>query len=465
MAFGSPPDTEPSLVFSPSEYSKSPFEHHWQGPHLAGIAPMSPQTRFDTNRWVDTSRPACSPEVACCDDEDCSAECSADCTTMCHGFVDCDKSTACSDACSDAGCDEAECEEAVCDEAHCEEVLCTESDCPDTETACFDTSCFTDSNGNLDQAALDFLNQNDSFQQWCGTTGLMPSCHSNHAPCNFSGPEFGHTAQPNMEKQFRMSPSQDAPSLLKSADFQQYSSQCTYGKHPHIFDSPTSSSQGDLIPGNVLHCNLHGAQSCMDSSNQQCNFDFGSANYTANSPLGFVPWSSLQISQHRNHQHFAHSRALQLQYCHSHAHVHHHPLHMSSPSTHTPSLSIGSSPVISPIGGGQTASSTFTTPELSATAESYVCKWVHKSNGILTRCGARFPDSSKLQEHLTLAHSDALEGARGHGYYCCWEGCHRPDDPFSQKSKLQGHFLTHSNRVYFPLFVLLGYTLTTSAPR
>jgi hypothetical protein len=33
---------------------------------------------------------------------------------------------------------------------------------------------------------------------------------------------------------------------------------------------------------------------------------------------------------------------------------------------------------------------------------------------------------------------------KGNGYYCCWEGCHRPDEPFSQKSKLQGHFLTHS---------------------
>ncbi|GAB1212751.1 hypothetical protein ATERTT37_001898 [Aspergillus terreus] len=38
-----------------------------------------------------------------------------------------------------------------------------------------------------------------------------------------------------------------------------------------------------------------------------------------------------------------------------------------------------------------------------------------------------------------------VDGAKGTGYYCCWEGCHRPDEPFSQKSKLQGHFLTHSN--------------------
>ncbi|KAI9928761.1 zinc-finger protein [Aspergillus wentii] len=42
-----------------------------------------------------------------------------------------------------------------------------------------------------------------------------------------------------------------------------------------------------------------------------------------------------------------------------------------------------------------------------------------------------------------------VDGAKGNGYYCCWEGCHRPDEPFSQKSKLQGHFLTHSNHKSF----------------
>jgi hypothetical protein len=75
----------------------------------------------------------------------------------------------------------------------------------------------------------------------------------------------------------------------------------------------------------------------------------------------------------------------------------------------------------------------------------HVCKWAASIHGIKAVCGATFADPGALQEHLIASHMSTVNGAKGNGYYCCWEGCHRPDEPFSQKSKLQGHFLTHSN--------------------
>lgn len=120
--------------------------------------------------------------------------------------------------------------------------------------------------------------------------------------------------------------------------------------------------------------------------------------------------------------------------------------HLSSPGETPPSLDEG-------------ASSVLTTPEFSAEdGDVLVCKWITDIQGIKAHCGARFADAGALQDHLVSSHMRTVDGAKGHGYYCCWKGCHRPDEPFSQKSKLQGHFLTHSNCTsYFfsPLKTLL----------
>jgi hypothetical protein len=114
---------------------------------------------------------------------------------------------------------------------------------------------------------------------------------------------------------------------------------------------------------------------------------------------------------------------------------------MSSVSSHLLS-SPGETPP--PLDGG--ASSVLTTPDFSAEdSDLHICKWVTKIHGVQATCGATFADSGALQDHLVASHMNTVDGARGNGYYCCWDGCHRPDEPFSQKSKLQGHFLTHSN--------------------
>jgi hypothetical protein len=103
-----------------------------------------------------------------------------------------------------------------------------------------------------------------------------------------------------------------------------------------------------------------------------------------------------------------------------------------------------------PLDGG--ASSVLTSPTigLADDDESHVCRWTHTRSGMKTICGAFFPSAATLQQHLVAEHMNPVQGMKGYGYYCRWEGCHRPDEPFSQKSKLQGHFLTHSNCMYLP---------------
>ncbi|KAI5283753.1 zinc-finger protein, partial [Ascosphaera atra] len=64
-------------------------------------------------------------------------------------------------------------------------------------------------------------------------------------------------------------------------------------------------------------------------------------------------------------------------------------------------------------------------------------------------CGATFATAAQLQDHLISHHVKPLPGPKGPGFYCTWHDCHRPHEPFSQKSKLQGHFLTHSNHKGF----------------
>ncbi|KAK2865303.1 hypothetical protein FQN49_003706, partial [Arthroderma sp. PD_2] len=59
----------------------------------------------------------CGTGTECCDDD----QCSAGCPTVCDGFVDCDKSTACS--------------EPPCNDIHCD----------NQSTACFDMKCVSES--------------------------------------------------------------------------------------------------------------------------------------------------------------------------------------------------------------------------------------------------------------------------------------------------------------------------------
>ncbi|KAJ9297225.1 transcriptional regulator family: C2H2 zinc finger [Paecilomyces variotii] len=134
-------------------------------------------------------------------------------------------------------------------------------------------------------------------------------------------------------------------------------------------------------------------------------------------------------------------------HAHGHTHCHSHPYmpyarhHRSSVSSHLMSSPADTPP---PLEGG--ISSGLTSPTFPTDDhEPHVCKWTFNHDGMKIACGASFADAGALQEHLISKHMGTMDGRKGHGYYCCWEGCHRPDEPFSQKSKLQGHFLTHSN--------------------
>lgn len=91
--------------------------------------------------------------------------------------------------------------------------------------------------------------------------------------------------------------------------------------------------------------------------------------------------------------------------------------------------------------------SALTSPETEVLEDrECICRWQASVGGLTSMCGAVFANPASLQSHLVKEHLGTIEGPAGHGYYCRWDGCHRPNEPFSQKSKLQGHFLTHSNR-------------------
>ncbi|KAK2799932.1 hypothetical protein FQN50_008325 [Emmonsiellopsis sp. PD_5] len=133
-------------------------------------------------------------------------------------------------------------------------------------------------------------------------------------------------------------------------------------------------------------------------------------------------------------------------------HIHKDPSQISHHSSRPTSSGLDSvhpksSPFSSP--PPKDVTSALTSPELGPIGELHICKCRLRNKPESTICGASFSDAGQLQDHLIQNHVGTMEGSQGHGYYCSWEGCHRPDEPFSQKSKLQGHFLTHSNHKGF----------------
>lgn len=465
MTIDPPADSQSSAMASQSDFDKFCAECCWHGMDMTCSHPVvSPGHCLDFNCSNGNSNSSsssrhdptalqprhphphpppsqsgeCELDVTCCEAEDCS---SSSCTTVCDGFVDCDQST-------------------VCSEDHCDD-----DECRDVATACYDENCGGDGgDDSLEQMTHDILaqTQNNPLQWNNGPS----SYHLGHANGVFpTTPAYGSASEQG-DGHGEFSAAENNQSALKPMDFNNYyhvSPHCTSGKLPHVFDSSMCHNQGTLVPGNVLHCTMSDPCCNLDAcGQQQCNLDSSSfANCPTESHFGFVvPWNTPHASYPSHHLHQQQlpprdMKTLEPQSC------HHLPHNDTGPArstpTHTPSLSTGSSPVSPPDARSQSIYSALTTPDLpsssSAAEESHVCKWIHKkTNGPSTICGVSFPDTTSLQEHLVHAHSDAIGGTLGQGFYCCWEGCHRPGEPFSQKSKLQGHFLTHSNRTAQLLF-------------
>ncbi|KAL1984798.1 hypothetical protein VTN96DRAFT_8642 [Rasamsonia emersonii] len=380
---------------------------------------MLPPGAVAPDQWAchrDEHSTSCGIDDSCCKVDNCSLNCSS----VCDGFVDCDNST-------------------VCSESHCDDV-----NCGNTGPICFDKNCFGDSQ-SVDHSIADFLAQ-DASLTWDPSAFLPPT----------SGEQSQNPQSSEAETQLpKGSGDEQTPDAQLAFSQPSHSHACHgFSKDNVGLWSPAYSSQTDLtnvdmydmlgassgVPnvqqgqpngGNFekLPCFVgNGAPSCSDAGYQHLGC------YLRNSgDTGLQQFSRAQ-SQARVHRHL-------------HSHSHHRVSHYARHSRCSDSSHLLSSPVETPppLDGGTSSILTSPTTALADDDESHVCRWTLDRAGTKSVCGAFFADASALQQHLVTEHIDPVDGAKGYGYYCRWEGCHRPDEPFSQKSKLQGHFLTHSN--------------------
>ncbi|EFE32643.1 C2H2 transcription factor, putative [Trichophyton benhamiae CBS 112371] len=353
----------------------------------------------------------CGTGTECCDND----QCSPGCATICDGFVDCDKSTACS------------------------ELQCNDMNCNNQATACFDMNCVTEGEQSL--RSLDqghFFNQGIPLNWGCldlqntaAAAAATPTVTTS-AVNDVSSLQHCNLDNDKLRSHFHF----HHVGSINSLDINSASKGLGNGiidpKHSRpVIGTPCSNHAGNVWP--------------MASTAGDCNNNLNNHNNTHHPYLNhihqrgnldkafdIVQWSS-QMQRHRHDPSF-HSQTSSAGF------IHDVMTNNSTVSTRsTPGLSLESSPMTA-----------LTSREVSIQSMDYsgdelhICKWVANGDSGLV-CGITFPDAKSLQEHLVQEHANQTEGAKGTGYYCCWEGCHRPHEPFSQKSKLQGHYLTHSN--------------------
>lgn len=394
----------------------------------------------------------CDADEACCEVDDCADNCSITCPSVCDGFVDCDASTACS-------------------VSHCDD------NCESNEPVCFDDHCFTGAENNAGHGLESFLGLGPSLN--LETNDLLSSTTFGHNQLEQSSKTTDHSASASIDSSSHhpTDPSSFLPSYssnpaLCHLHVPNHLANCHFhGQSVH----PSYPVQNGVNPADVFHmlsmcpdlssCPIPEEQHCQH--NYHLNGDasaFFSCFHTDNQFNNTDHNNNANVNANNNTCHHHHHRPLKSPVnagdhapakgpcrshhrCRVHAHAHTHPY---SPYSRQSRSSISSHLMSSPretpppLDGG--ASSVITSPEFSpADREMHVCKWTTNHHGVKTCCGATFADAGALQKHLVSSHMSTVDGAKGNGYYCCWEGCHRPHEPFSQKSKLQGHFLTHSN--------------------
>ncbi|KAJ5691316.1 hypothetical protein N7488_012051 [Penicillium malachiteum] len=429
------------------------LECRWEGFHIDGkdeftAAGGQPRPEWNcSNQAHNTALNAthCEVDEACCDVDDCSLECGS----ACDGFVDCDTYT----VCSVAHCDDAHCDDAQCDEDHCESTdpVCFEDHCCDgLEAQNCEFDSFFGLNTPLSLDTLAVLSPSSVPQNAISETG------------KFSDRTLPGIIDPCYHQDFLSSYQahathceQNVASHFECHDFQK--------DLQGIFPIQQLPTQADVNPNDVFQllgvCPDFTVQSDPHFSHDQTisnTLDISKNNLS--DPLGcFQPHPEHHHVHDHGHGHFKNPNDLNINLGHGpHRHhhqrcrSHHHHAHPYSPYSRQSRSSISSHFLSSPgetpppLDGG--VSSVLTTPEFSAEDNDvHICKWTTKLNGIQGTCGAAFATAGALQDHLVASHMSTVDGAKGNGYYCCWTGCHRPDEPFSQKSKLQGHFLTHSN--------------------
>ncbi|KAJ5113624.1 hypothetical protein N7456_002158 [Penicillium angulare] len=426
------------------------LECKWEGFHIdgksdesAGEQPRAEWACSDHEHHAAVDHTNCEVDEACCDVDDCSI----DCGSVCDGFVDCDVST----VCSVAHCDDTHCDTDHCDTDHCE-----------VDPNCFDDPCCE----GIDEHNCEFdtffgLNSPLSLD----TPGILPTASMNQHAVSETGKFLDHTLPGIIDPCYH----QD---FLSS--YQAHATHCDQNVANHfechdfqkelqgIFPLPQLPTQTDVNPTDVFQMlgvcpdySIHHDPHLSHDHTLQTPLEAPKSNIP--DPLNCFQPHPEHHHMHHQHGHFKNPNDLDLHIghgphrnhhrCRGHHHNHaHHYSPYSRQSRSSISSQFLSSPgeTPPPLDGG--VSSVLTTPDFSAEDNDvFMCKWTMGSNGVRAPCGATFRCAGALQDHLVSSHMNTVEGAKGTGYYCCWDGCHRPDEPFSQKSKLQGHFLTHSN--------------------
>lgn len=440
------------------------LECNWESFHIDGKAAVDPSGSVLQHHWncssheTQPSLPHCEVDEACCDVDDCTL----DCGSICGGFTGCDTSTVCSvthcedDNCEDDNCDNNHCDDTHCDTNHCED-NCEESHCESIDPLCFEDCCDGTVSQDCGFDTLFGLNTPLSIDTGAFPSMTMGSHSVGHATKAMHNPLPG-LVDPFQQENFLSSYQthathceQDVSNHFECHDFQK--------DWQGMFVPPPVPTQAEVNPAEVFHM----LGMCSD-------FSICQDQHVPEPPTGLDPFDKPKTDtsdafncfnpqhHHHVHDHFKNPNDFNLQAirkgphrnhhrCRAHHHAHSHPY---SPYSRQSRSSISSHLIPSP---GETppplegdSSSVLTTPDFSpADSKLHICKWASEIHGIKAVCGATFADCGALQEHLVASHMNTVNGAKGNGYYCCWEGCHRPDEPFSQKSKLQGHFLTHSN--------------------
>ncbi|EAW07828.1 C2H2-type zinc finger protein [Aspergillus clavatus NRRL 1] len=420
------------------------LECHWEAFHIDGKDSQDASETSAQPQWNcpddehHTLLTHCAvDEEVCCDID----ECSVGCPSVCDGFVDCDTVT-------------------VCSVSHCDD-----KNCQSGEPVCFDEHCFTanDQNGQpTDHNALDsLLGLGPSLQlEACDLLPSMTIDHSQIQPAKTTEHGPPHLADSAQSTDALFAPYSTAINHCHPHPFHHF--------HCHPFPRDSHNSlvnapfpvQNEVNPADVFQMlgMCPSISACPDfhaHNDHSCEALGKLDDNTADSFSCFhLPHIAHESSKAPVHPHVdvpikgpcrSHHR------CRIHPHSHHiHPYGPYSPYSRHSRSSVSSQLISSPgetpppLEGG--ISSVLTSPESLVDSEVYACKWTSTTIlGAKTTCGATFSDPCALQDHLIANHMGTIDGSKGTGYYCCWEGCHRPDAPFSQKSKLQGHFLTHSN--------------------
>ncbi|KAL2872093.1 C2H2-type zinc finger protein [Aspergillus lucknowensis] len=434
----SPGSTDDSTNFSSKMATHSRKDDfclacHWESFHLGGKSSEdssgSPAPSWDDCPDKDhhASDAHCNVGTTCCDTDNCSITC----PSVCDGFVECHDSPDCSVS------------------------RCEEPDCYDPAPVCFDEHCFnTEHNPEAAEHPLDSLfglgipmasDKNDF-------TVALEQCQADHqlskaaeyaaaelTPSLCTGPFF--TSDSIALTPCHPHGYHPDPHATELSHFQQMEPQPLLPLQNEV-DSPDVFHMLGMCPDFSNHFHVHEAANCpetLDGSTTSDSFAclhldedsisnlLKNHNYMNSS----LPTRGPCRSNHRCRSH--------------HAHVHpYSPYSRHSRSSFSSQMLPSPGETPPPLDGG--ASSVITSPDFSPSeGDLHVCKWVTSSRGVKASCGATFSSACALQEHLISRHMGPVNGAKGTGYYCCWEGCSRPGVPFSQKSKLQGHFLTHSN--------------------